>query len=63
VKRTTNRNKTPRPEFIRKTVTIPGELEQFIEERRKLPENAGNFSGYVTRLIVKDKGEQLQNAA
>lgn len=44
--------------FVRKTVTIPGEITPFAEERTASPEHAGNFSSYVRTLILKDKAEQ-----
>lgn len=44
--------------FIRSTITIPGELGPFVEQRTAQPEYAGNFSAYVRSLILRDRGEK-----
>lgn len=53
--------------FLRLTITIPAELETFIESRRKSPLHAGNLSSYVRSLIIADQAAhpppQLQEAA
>jgi hypothetical protein len=57
-----SKQKTPQPagepEFVRKTITIPVELELFANDRSNQPEHAGNFSSYVRTLILRDRAEK-----
>ena len=57
-------NKKPkRSGFLRPTLTIPDELESFIERRKNEPQHAGNLSSYVRGLIIADKHQQQTKAA
>jgi hypothetical protein len=49
--------------FIRKTVTIPVELEDFTVEQSGRPEHSGNLSSYVRKLIIQDKSQHEKQAA
>lgn len=58
------RNPEPesKPGFIRKTVTIPGELSGFVERETEKPAHAGNLSSYIRSLILRDREEKLKAA-
>jgi len=53
-----NRKQQPDPvgiEFMRTTITLPAELQPFVEMRKSAPEHAGNMSAYVRSLILQDR--------
>lgn len=54
---------TEKPEFVRKTVTIPAELDSFANNQTNAPEHAGNFSAYVRSLIIRDRNARQQKQA
>jgi hypothetical protein len=45
----------PKGDFVRATITLPGELDGFMKSRAAEPQHAGNFSSYVRNLILKDR--------
>lgn len=57
------KSKKTERDFIRKTVTIPSELEEFSGEQTAKPEHAGNFSSYVRSLILRDQRQIEKKAA
>ena len=50
-------------EFVRKTVTLPKDLEAYTEERADAPEHAGNLSSYIRNLILNDRKTRQSAAA
>jgi len=54
---------TAKPDFVRKTVTIPAELDSFANNRTNAPEHAGNFSAYVRSLIIQDRNAAQKQPA
>lgn len=52
------KQKAGRSGFIRRTVTIPGEIVEFADAQAAKPEHAGNFSSYVRGLILRARNER-----
>lgn len=44
-----------KPKFIKPTISIPNELEGFIDERKNSPQHAGSLSSYIRSLIIADR--------
>jgi hypothetical protein len=59
------RNNPPKtnPDFVRKTVTIPADLDPFATEQSRKPEHAGNLSSYIRTLILRDREKSDLKAA
>lgn len=45
---------------IRATITIPNELEKFVERQKAHPLHSGNLSSYLRALIVGDMERKAQ---
>lgn len=49
-------------EFVRVTLTLPRELEPFMENEVARPEHAGNRSSFVRSLIIEHRARRSQAA-
>lgn len=49
--------------FVRATLSLPVELQAFIEHRKADPKHAGNLSSYVRNLILEDRAQHPEVAA
>jgi Arc/MetJ-type ribon-helix-helix transcriptional regulator len=48
--------------FVRRTVTIPAELADYVEQQRNSPQHAGNLSSFVRSLVIADRAARGEPA-
>lgn len=41
--------------FVRHTITIPADLEEYFISRKNSAEHAGNASGYARTLVIEER--------
>ena len=52
----------PRRAIVRRTITIPGELDGWVERQSSQPQHMGNVSSYVRSLVIEDM-KRMKEAA
>ena len=44
--------------FFKPTISLPEDLQPFVEQRKNEPQHAGNLSSYIRFLIISDRNNK-----